>query len=405
MKHEGVITLNIVWLAPELPYPANTGGRILVYNRIKQLSALGNIVYLISIVDDDTEVDYKELNKICKEVTIVSRSHYKARNLLKSFKEPYCAASRTYKSITSKIEQYIVAGNCDIVFCELPQMALNIIGKLDNKDVKYILSLQNIESESMMSLAAGINNKLKRKIYKFESKRLRLLENRIAAINCFDAICFVSDKDMETFKERYPKYRGQTFLSPIGSDRHMHKKCGNIKITNKKNIVFVGKMNYPPNVEGVIWLAKKVMPLVIDQCPDAVLYIVGKDPTEEVKALSNEHIVVTGTVESVKEYYTNAVVATLPIFSGGGVKTKLIEAVSYGVPIVSTSFGVLGTIFRRDEDIIVADKEAAFAEGIVYCIKYHEICDKMVKKAYEKFESNYTWNGICSNLMKKLSDL
>lgn len=392
--------MNIVWLTPELPYPANTGGRIVVYNRIRQLNKQGNRIHLISIVDNMEELELLEIKKICDDVTLIDRNKNKVKNFIKSIRTPYCVASRTFSEITNKVDNLINNRLCDVVFCEFPQMALNIMDLKSINQCKCVLSLHNIESNSMDSLASSIGNKIKRFIYKFESRRLRVIEDKIAATELFDAVCFVSDNDLGLFKQRYPGYAGKLWLSPIGAN-----ECETYRKTAASNIICVGKMNYPPNIAGVIWLANKVMPKVLNEIPNAMFYIVGKDPTDEVKKLANSYVVVTGTVDSVREYYEKADVTVLPIFEGGGVKTKLIEAASYKVPIVSTSFGVLGTIFGDSDEIILADSVEGFAAGIVRCIKQQEASREMVNIAYNKFIRHYTWNGICAELQNKLSNL
>lgn len=392
--------MKIVWLTPELPYPANTGGRIVAYNRLKQLYKAGNEIRLIAIADDVDEVNNKELEKICNEVTVFNRGRHKLINFIKSVKRPYCVASRTFGEINKIIKKYIADGKCEVIICEFPQIAANIMGLEKRNNVRCVLSLHNIESDSMASLASRMPKGIKRRIYAFEAMRLRKLEDKIASSGIFDAVCFVSDNDLDIFKNRYASYNGGLWLSPIGADRHQvsEKATGN-------NIICVGKMNYPPNISGVKWLATKVMPRVWGECPDALLYIVGKDPADEVKKLANEHVIVTGTVDSVEPYYRSASAAALPIFNGGGVKTKLIEASSYGVPIVSTKFGVLGTVFGSEEEIILADTEADFAEGIVRCLRNPDATKEMAKIATKKFEHYYTWDGICRNLNYKIAQL
>ena len=392
--------MNIVWLTPEIPYPPNTGGRIVMYNRIKQLKILGNQIHLITIVDNMNEVNLQEIGKICNTVKLINRKQTKLENLAKTFLFPYCVASRTSSKISDIVDSLIEKKKCDIVFCEFPQMAYNLLNLKNKGKCKLILSLHNIESETMHSLAKCMKSPLKKLIYDIEAKRLRKIEDKIVNNKVFDAICFVSDKDMIYFKQRYPDFCGMLWLSPIGADTHIIQNK-----TKEKNIILVGKMNYQPNIAGALWLVSKVIPTVLEEEPCVKLYIVGKDPTDEVRNLANDHIIVTGTVESVENYYNQAMIAVLPIFEGGGVKTKLIEAASYAMPIVSTTFGIKGTSFGKDNEIIIADTEDDFAKGILKCISDSKIRDEMRRKVYSNFIKLYTWSGIGLELQNKMNNL
>ncbi|MCD6477050.1 MAG: glycosyltransferase [Candidatus Aenigmarchaeota archaeon] len=116
-------------------------------------------------------------------------------------------------------------------------------------------------------------------------------------------------------------------------------KCKNKfeRTPEKGMIVFVGRMNSPPNIDAAIWFAKEIFPKVKEKVPYAKFYIVGADPTEEIRALHNGNdIIVTGFVEDPKEYLKKAQVFVAPIRFGAGLQNKVLEAMSVGVPIVAS---------------------------------------------------------------------
>ncbi|HEY6358251.1 MAG TPA: glycosyltransferase, partial [Vicinamibacterales bacterium] len=104
------------------------------------------------------------------------------------------------------------------------------------------------------------------------------------------------------------------------------------------SIVFCGLMNYPPNVDGAIWLAREVWPIVRRARPDARLEIVGSNPTRAVRALADPAagIVVTGAVPDVRPYLWGAAAAVAPLRTARGVQNKVLEAVAAGLPVVVT---------------------------------------------------------------------
>ncbi|MFV4928788.1 glycosyltransferase family 4 protein [Lactobacillus delbrueckii] len=167
----------------------------------------------------------------------------------------------------------------------------------------------------------------------------------------------------------------------------------------------VGKMSYQPNIEGVLWFYHNVWSIVKEKYPDGKLYIVGKDPVESLTEIDDKSVVVTGTVDSVEPYYANSAVVAIPIFSGGGVKTKLIEAASYGLPIITTPSGVLGTNFTNEQQVIVTEDPVEFAQGIVAALDNDQHQQDLAKNAHELFVKEYTWSGICQQMSEFFENL
>jgi glycosyltransferase involved in cell wall biosynthesis len=125
---------------------------------------------------------------------------------------------------------------------------------------------------------------------------------------------------------------------------------------SSKNLVFVGSMDYYPNVEAVISFSSKVWPLIREQVPGARFTIVGANPTNGVRKLAeNPGITVTGTVPDVRPYYQDALAAVVPLRTGGGTRLKILEAMASGVPVISTPFGAEGLEVTGDIDILFAD--------------------------------------------------
>lgn len=143
-------------------------------------------------------------------------------------------------------------------------------------------------------------------------------------------------------------------------------------IEKRRNLLFVGGFNHQPNEDGVLWFVKEVWPLINEDIPDAKLYVVGSNPTEKIKKLANNQIIVTGFVsdEELGSHYNNARVFVAPLRYGAGVKGKIIEALRYGVPIVTTPIGAEG-IPEVDQvlDIVAASDPQLFAQKTLAFIR------------------------------------
>lgn len=130
-------------------------------------------------------------------------------------------------------------------------------------------------------------------------------------------------------------------------------------------VLFVGSFDHPPNGDAACWAATEIMPLVREKCPDAVLHVVGSNPTEEVLALADENVEVHGWVPALDPMYARSRVTIAPLRFGAGVKGKVGESLGCGVPVVGTTLATEGMHLTAGKDVLVADTAADFAEAIV----------------------------------------
>jgi GT2 family glycosyltransferase len=134
-----------------------------------------------------------------------------------------------------------------------------------------------------------------------------------------------------------------------------------VGIEGRAGALFVGGYRHPPNVDAAMWLAREVWPLVRDE---TVVTMVGSDAPEEVLALESERVHVAGWVEDLAPLYQSTRVVVAPLRFGAGVKGKVGEALSHGVPVVTTSIGAEGMGLVDGESALIADSAEEFAAAI-----------------------------------------
>ncbi|NCS36439.1 MAG: glycosyltransferase [Microcystis aeruginosa G11-01] len=133
----------------------------------------------------------------------------------------------------------------------------------------------------------------------------------------------------------------------------------------RKGLLFIGGYNHTPNVDAVIWLCKNIMPLVWEQFPEIQLTLLGSNPPSLVSDLQSDRVVVAGYVRDVEPYFLNQRVFVAPLRYGAGMKGKVGQSLSYGLPVVTTSIGAEGFGLRDGMEAIIADKPEDFANGII----------------------------------------
>jgi glycosyltransferase involved in cell wall biosynthesis len=160
-------------------------------------------------------------------------------------------------------------------------------------------------------------------------------------------------------------------------------------------ILHLGTMFWPPNVAGVLWFAREALPLVWREVPDARFVIVGKNPPAAVQALAADpRIVVAGYVADPLPYLETADVFVVPLFSGGGMRVKILDAWLRGLPIVSTPLGAEGIEVRDGENILLAADAPTFAAAVLRLLTDRDLNTHLRAAGRAWVEQTYSWQTV-----------
>jgi glycosyltransferase involved in cell wall biosynthesis len=159
------------------------------------------------------------------------------------------------------------------------------------------------------------------------------------------------------------------------------------------NILHLGTMFWPPNVEGIVWFSHEILPLVVEKIRSASLTIIGKNPPEEVLRLENRetNVSITGYIRNPRPYLEKAAVFIVPLLSGGGMRVKILDAWRWGLPIVSTRIGAEGISYQEGENILIADSAHDFAESILRVMTDAELAERLRHNGRRWVAENYEW--------------
>ena len=168
---------------------------------------------------------------------------------------------------------------------------------------------------------------------------------------------------------------------------------------NRKDLLFVGGFGHKPNVDAILWFTKEVFPKILKNNPEIKLNIVGSNPTQDIKDLKSENINVVGYVsdEELEKYYLETRMVVVPLRYGAGIKGKVVEAMTKGVPIITTSVGVEG-LENIENMFFVCDNAHDFANSVIKCYYNEEILKSISDKFYDYirrcFSSEHALNII-----------
>jgi glycosyltransferase involved in cell wall biosynthesis len=217
----------------------------------------------------------------------------------------------------------------------------------------------------------------------------------------FDHALVTSSADRNAMLElvRTGQTPSQISVLPNGVD--MEYFCPNPELQrDAETIVFSGKMSYHANISMVKYLVAEIMPRIWRVRPPARLYIVGKDPTADIKELQkNPRIIVTGTVDDIRPFLWRATVSVVPLLYGAGIQNKILEAMATGTPVVTTCGALSALEAQPGEHLLVSDDTDGFSQAVLQLMEHPDL-QKTISAAGQTYvRAHHQWVSIASRLV------
>jgi len=261
------------------------------------------------------------------------------------------------------------------------------------KDTRKILDEHNVENMIWRRYYETEGNFFKKMFIYIQWKKVRKYESKIC--NDFNICLVVSAKEGKILRELCPNVDIRVISNGVDTDYFVpsHNQV------EPHNIIFVGSMDWLPNIDAVMYFANEILPSIQREIPDIQLYIVGHNPPSQIKFLSlNRNITVTGSVEDVRLYIARSSICIAPLRIGGGTRLKILEGMAMRKAIVSTSVGCEGIEITPNENIVVADNPEDFARCVVKLLKDDRLCEKLGGNGHKLVQEKYSWRTISITL-------
>jgi glycosyltransferase involved in cell wall biosynthesis len=161
------------------------------------------------------------------------------------------------------------------------------------------------------------------------------------------------------------------------------------------DLVFVGSMDWMPNIDGITWFVDEVLPLIRQKFPNCTLAVVGRKPGKEIANLGQRDALtrITGTVDDVRPWLWGAKVAIVPLRIGGGTRLKIYEAMAARTAVVSTTIGAEGLDVSPGENILIGDTPQAFADSCIRLIGDTDERRRLSESAWEHVAQRHSWES------------
>ena len=388
--------MKIFVLLPRIPYPLEKGDKLRAYNQIKQLAKRNEIV-LCALNDNniDEQQAFHALQPYCQSINFIKINKLQiVLGLIRAFLKglPMQCGYFYNRKAAKKVDALISKYQPDMLYGQLVRVAEYI----RHKDIPKAIDYQDVFSYGMKR-RRDIASWITRPVYNMEYQRLCRYE--AAVFDEFNIKTIISQPDRDLIP--HPK-KDDILIIPNGVDHDFFKPRQEEK---KYDIVFTGNMNYAPNVNAVDYLAHEILPLVWKQVPEAKMYIAGATPDPKVKRAASDRIIVSGWLDDIRDAYAQSRVFIAPMRIGTGLQNKLLEAMSMGIPTITTSLANASLGAKPDEDILVGDNASALAQHIVTLLTDQEKARQIAQAGLDFTNRVYDWSKsteLLESEMKKL---
>lgn len=392
--------MKILQLCNKAPFPANDGSSIAIYNMARGLIANNIELHLLTL---NTKKHFKPTENIPLE--FIQKSNYQAIyrdtnpsllgmifNLFSS--QSYFASRFYFKEFENHLIEKLKGNEFDIIQLEGLFMSGYIETIRKFSKAKIILRAHNIEHIIWERHIENESNFFTRLYLNIQTKRLKKLEFR--TFESVDAIVPITPADENWIIQNSTNDKLQTILTGVNLEEYSIKKSTDF---NEKSVFCFGSMDWIPNQLAVQWFLNNCWKKILLEVPDCSFIIAGRNIPDSFKKLVESNVLIKENVPDPKEIYSKYNIMLVPLQSGSGLRIKIIEGLSYGKAIVSTSIGAEGIDAISGYTIVLADTPEKFSESVIGLLKDPSSLQDLEKNARSFAQENLENTKITSNLV------
>ncbi len=396
--------MRILYLSQLMPYPPDSGPKVRQYYTLRYLTQHHQVTLVAFSRPDDPPGAVEHMQALCEAVHTVPMVRSKLRDAVSLATswlkgDSFIIRRDTIPEMTALVEREIAGGKYDIIQADQLWMAQYGL-KGEGSSARRVLDEHNACFQIFQRLAQGEKNPLKRLALEREWRALQRYE--AWACSSFDRLVTVTEEDSKILGDLVDQ-------AALSSDKRQATVTTTIPICvdtasvpavrptpGSQDVLLLGTMFWPPNIEGALWFARQVWPQVRERLPDATFTMVGKNPPEALRSLQGESsgIRVTGYVPDPLPYLEHAAAFVVPLFSAGGMRVKIVDGWRWGLPVVSTTIGAEGIRYVDGENILIADEAGEFAAAVIRLLEDRELNLSLRRNGRLWVEEKYDWERV-----------
>lgn len=398
--------MKILLISHILPYPPKGGCPQRNYNLLKECSKT-NEIHMLAFYRKSHQANSSKLQdatsamkQYCKKIEVfkIPADHNRVLWYLLLFFNlfsplPYSVWLYSSRRMKKAMIRYLDTNSYDIV--EIGEIGLANYAKLA-PEIPKILIHHNVESQLLFRRKKFVSNWLAKGYLWLQSLKLRRFER--SAGKLFDFQTTVSEGDKKTLLKICPQARIAIIPNGVDTDYFM---ATNDKMESN-SLIYVGGMTWFPNYDATMYFIREILPLIRAEIPDIQLHCIGRQVDKKFCEIASDDdsVNIHGFVDDVRPLITRASAFIVPLRIGGGTRLKIVDALSMGKAIVSTSIGCEGLRVTNGKNIIIADSPEDFAGKTVELLRDPRLQNSLMSDARKTALEIYSWKIIAPMLIK-----
>jgi glycosyltransferase involved in cell wall biosynthesis len=387
----------IVWFHPRQLLPPRGGGEFRSAGLVEGALAAGHEVLVVHPDDGPEYVDAMPERLHVATVQLRAGLSRVAAKVLAQ--DPLRAPQATLGSI-ARTRRTIDEFTPDLAIVS-QVMAWSLARRL-LPDVPWVYDAHNIEHELFDSHLASATTAMERLTFGIDARRVARAEREL--LERSTVTLAVSQADAGGLARAAPPPRPPVVVpSSMAPSSRLARPC-----ETGPTVLFVGTLDFPPNVEAISDLVREVMPRVVAEVPSATLLVAGRHPSQDMRTLlrSQPWIEFVEAPPDIGELYMRARCAALPFRSGSGTKLKLYEALSFGLPVVATPKAIAGVDVVPGTDLLVGTDAAEMTASLMNILRDDELADALGAAGRQAFDERLSWEKAAYPVLRQvLADL
>ena len=398
----------LLFLCQRLPYPPNKGEKIAAFNIVRHLANRFD-VHVATLIDTTEEaLHIGEFRSHCAGLH-VEEVGKPQRWVLAGFRwlAGMPVSFALYRSAGLKTHiKHVLEERRPVAIVAYSSNISDYAFIAGSEAACRVLHFSDVDSEKFAAYAKQAHG-WRRWLFLLEARRVRASEARLA--RRADAVGFVSDDEVALFRKVVGSDAARIVTIANGVDAESfdpNKPWPRPNWGKGPAFVFTGSMDYPPNVDAVIWFAEAILPSVRAAHRDVQFAIVGANPAPAVKALSQRPgVLVTGRVHEVQPYLAHAAAAVAPLRIARGIQNKVLEALSMGRPTIVSPYALTGIGAPETTPVIVADSAEEWIKACIGVLEDPAAATTLGERARPFVRGRFSWAARLETLDSLLCSL
>lgn len=394
---------HILFITQRVPYPPNKGEKLRTYHQIKYLRDLGHEISVFSPVEN--EIELKNAYQLANTLSINVVTQALPPKAIRYVKALICnrsmSESHFYSSaLLDKIKQQLC--NADVILCSASSLTKYVVKLLANtktasKKPLLLMDFMDVDSDKWLQYFKSASWPM-RYIYYREYKLVKKLEQK--AMQIFDCAFVIAQAEYDLFQSSVCQCHN---LKVLGNGIDQNEFFPSSEDHSNIHFLFTGVMDYKPNVDAVLWFTRHCWPKIKKEIPEAKLTIAGMNPEYKISALAKDKsIEITGFVNDIMPYFNRADIFIAPFQIARGVQNKVLQAMSCGIPVVSTTLGAEGIMVEDNENMLLCESSSEFIEACWRLANDKNMRSTIGSKANKTITEHYSWASILKPLKDQI---